>query len=192
MSQAPPDATAGGEWTPEFPGQRAPFAPGNEAAVVHGGHSERSVAPLAAQIAQELLENAETPEHLREPMFAPAVQAWARAEAVAELLFRHLSGLDLQAAMTDLTTADEEERTTKSKTTRRSTTRRTTAAHDQWHRASAHAASLRSKLGLDPASAARVGRDLAARRYLDGATPLSAALETMEKRRALTAGGDGG
>jgi hypothetical protein len=89
--------------------------------------------------------------------------------------------------MTDLTTADEEERTTKSKTTRRSTTKRTNAALDQWHRASAHAASLRSKLGLDPASAARVGRDLAVRRHLD-ATPLNAALAEIEKRRALTAG----
>lgn len=186
------DAAAGDDWTPKFDGQRRPFAPGNESAVVHGGWSERRVGPLAAQIARELLEDAETPDHLREPMFAPAVQAWARAEAVAELLFRHLGGLDLQAAMTETGSADEEERSTKSKTTRRSETKRTGAALDQWHRASAHAASLRSKLGLDPASAARVGRDLAARRYLDGATPLSAALETMEKRRALTAGGDGG
>ena len=182
--------TANEEWTPQFPGQRPPFAPGNESAVVHGAKSERSVAPLAVQIAEELLEDAGTPDHLREPMFAPAVQAWARAEAVAELLFRHLGARDLQAAMTDTTSADEEERSTKGKTTRHSETRRTNAALDQWHRASAHAAALRSKLGLDPASAARVGRDLAARRYLDGASPLTAALETMEKRRALTAGAD--
>lgn len=184
-----PDAAAG-DWAPEFPGQRAPFAPGNEAAVVHGGHSDRSVAPLAAQIARELLEDAGTPDHLREPMFAPAVQAWARAEAVAELLFRHLSGQDLQAAMTDTTAADEEERSTKGKTTRRSQTRRTTAALDQWHRASAHAAALRSKLGLDPASAARVGRDLALTRHLGAnATPLDEAIDEIRRRRELTAGG---
>ncbi len=187
-----PDATPPGRWEPEFSGQRVPFVSGNEAAIVHGARSERRVGPLADQIARELLEHEETPEHLREPMFAPSVSAWARAEAVAELLFRHLSDQDLQAVMTDLTSTEEEERHTKTKTTRRGQTRRTGAALDQWHRASAHAATLRSKLGLDPASAARVGRDLAARRYLDGATPLSAALETMEKRRALTSGGDGG
>lgn len=95
--------------------------------------------------------------------------------------------------MTDTTTAAEEERSTTGKTTRRSETRRTGAALDQWHRASAHAAALRSKLGLDPASAARVGRDLAVRRHLD-ATPLNAALAAIEegRRRALEAGdGDG-
>jgi hypothetical protein len=51
------------------------------------------------------------------------------------------------------------------------------------------AMNLRSKLGLDPASAARVGRDLAVARRLDaGATPLEDALAAIEERRALAAG----
>jgi hypothetical protein len=53
----------------------------------------------------------------------------------------------------------------------------------------AHAASLRSKLGLDPASAARVGRDLALTRRLNtDATPLAEALAKIQERRELTAG----
>jgi hypothetical protein len=63
---------------------------------------------------------------------------------------------------------------------------------DQLRRAESIASSLRSKLGLDPASAARVGRDLALARHLSaGATPLDDALAEIERRRALSAGGDG-
>ena len=52
---------------------------------------------------------------------------------------------------------------------------------------------LRAKLGLDPASAARVGRDLALARHMSaGATPLDEALAEIEQRRALTAGSGGG
>ena len=64
---------------------------------------------------------------------------------------------------------------------------------DTLRRYEVHAANLRSKLGLDPASAARVGRDLALTRHMSaGATPLDEALAAIERRRALAAGGDGG
>ena len=72
-------ADAADGWTPEFAGQRAPFTGGNEAAVTHGAHSGRRAGPLAEQIARELLEDPETPPHVREPVFAAAVTAWARA-----------------------------------------------------------------------------------------------------------------
>jgi len=181
-----PNAAAG-DWAPGFDGQRPPFPPGNETAVTHGATSERHVGPLAAQIAQELLEDADTPDHLREPMFAASVHAWARAEAVCRLLWAWLEGRDIMAGLTAAATTTEEETHSKGKTNRRSVTRSVPAVMDMLRRYEVHAANLRSRLGLDPASAARVGRDLAVARHIN-ATPLDAALEEMERRRALTAG----
>ena len=50
--------------------------------LVTAHRSERHVGPLAAQIAGDLLTDPDVPPHIREPMFAASVQAWARAEAV--------------------------------------------------------------------------------------------------------------
>lgn len=174
-------------WTPEFDGQRPPFQPGNEAALIHGARSERHVGPLAARIAAEMLDDPDTPEHIREPVFAASVAAWARAEAVCRLLWAWLEGRDVIDGLTAAAETTEDEERTRGSTHRKSSTRTVPSVLDMLRRYEAHAASLRSKLGLDPASAARVGRDLAARRYMD-ATPLSAALTAIEKRRALTAG----
>jgi hypothetical protein len=179
-----------GGWTPAFDGQRPPWPAGNEAALTHGARSERYVGPLAARIAQELLDDPDVPKHIREPMFAAAVQAWARAEAVCQQLWAWLEGRDIVAGLTAAATTTEDETRSKGQTNRKSVTRSVPAVLDQLRRFEAHAANLRSKLGLDPASAARVARDLAARRYMD-ATPLASALEQMEQRRALTAGSGG-
>jgi hypothetical protein len=174
-------------WTPEFDGQRAPFQPANEAATVHGARSERHVGPLADQIAAELLADPDTPPHLQEPLFAAAIQAWSRAEAVCRLLWAWIEGKDIIATLTDLATTTEDEETSKGKTRRRSVTRHMPSVLEMLRKYEAQAANLRGRLGLDPASAAKVGRDLAARRYMD-ATPLQAALAEIEERRALTAG----
>lgn len=192
-----PDATEGDGWTPEFPGQRPPFqpgnehafAPGNETAITHGATSERRVGPLAARLAQELLEDADTPDHLREPMFAASVHAWARAEAVCRLLWAWLEGRDIMAGLTAAATTTEEETHSKGKTNRKSVTRSVPAVMDMLRRYEVHAANLRSRLGLDPASAARVGRDLALTRHMN-ATPLDGALAAIQERRqrALEAG----
>jgi hypothetical protein len=181
--------SAAGEdgWTPEFDGQRPPFQPENQAATVHGGRSERHVGPLAARIAAELLADPDTPPHLNEPLFASAIQAWSRAEAVCRLLWAWIEGKDIIATLTDLATTTEDEETSKGKTHRRSVTRHMPSVLEMLRKYEAQSANLRGRLGLDPASAAKVGRDLAARRYMD-ATPLQAALAEIEKRRALTAG----
>lgn len=176
-----------GGWAPEFEGQRPPFESGNTRAVVHGARSERHVGPLAARIAQELLEDADTPGHLREPLFAASVQAWARAEAVCRLLWAWLEERDVMAALTAVATTSEDETASGGKTTRKSVTRTIGSVLDQLRRYESIASSLRSKLGLDPASAAKVGRDLALTRHLNAA-PLDAALAEIERRRALTAG----
>jgi hypothetical protein len=179
-------------WTPDFPGQRPPFTDGNEAAVTTGAWSERRVGPLADQIARELLGDPETPPHIREPMFAASVQAWSRAEACCQLIWRWLAERDIMTALTDLTTSTEDEETFKGGAHRKSTVRHVGSVLDSLRRWEAHASNLRSKLGLDPASAARVGRDLAARRYLDAsATPLAAALTAIEENRKAITGGDG-
>lgn len=186
MTAAP--GTAGP--APAFEGQRPPFEPGNDAALVHGARSERYVGPLAARIAQELLEDANSPDHLREPLFAASVQAWARAEAMVTLLWRSLDGQDIEAGLAAVSTTDETETTVKGTTTRKGTIRSLPSVIDQLRRWETTAAGLRSKLGLDPASAARVGRDLALTRHMNAA-PLAAALDEIERRRrgALTAGG---
>jgi hypothetical protein len=70
------------DWTPEFPGQRPPFEPGNEAAVTHGARSPKRIEELARRIDADLLQRApwvaEYPE---------ALTAYARAESVARLLY---------------------------------------------------------------------------------------------------------
>ncbi len=178
------------EWTPEFDGQRPPFQPGHTQSLVHGAYSERSVAGLAGQIAADLLASPDCPAHLHEPLFRSSVAAWSRAEAMVSLLWDYVSGQDVKAAITEVTTGIEtEEAERKGKVTRRSAAKRVTSALDQLRRYETHAANLRARLGLDPASAARIGRDLAARRYMDaGATPLDTAVAAIARQRAIEAG----
>jgi hypothetical protein len=183
----------GNGWQPAFRGQRPPFRPGHTASMVHGATSERLIGPLAERIAADLLADKDTPDHLREPVFAPAVMAWARAEAVCQQLREFLDGQSIEEALTELTTIEEDEERDKTRARRTSTAKRVTAALDMSRRWEAHAMNLRRSLGLDPASAARVGRDVATRRFMD-ATPLTAALEKIEaqRRAALEAGPAGG
>lgn len=178
-------------WTPEFDGQRPPFAEGNDQALIHGARSERHVGPLAERIARELLEDPDTPPHVREPVFAASVQAWARAEATTRLIWEWLAERDIMTGLTDLTTSTEDEERTRDTTHRKATVRHLGSALEMLRKYETLASNLRSRLGLDPSSAARLGRDLAARRYLDAsATPLGAALTAIEEnRRAITGNG---
>jgi hypothetical protein len=148
--------------------------PGNELATVHGAYSERGLAPRAAQIAQDLLTHAETPEWLRTSSYAAAVAAWARAEAVVSLLWEWLDQHDLGEALTDVTELDE--RRTKGST--RSTARRVESVLTQLHRHETRAAGLRSQLGLSPLSRARLGRDIGVK--FDAARMFAAMQENEE------------
>jgi len=170
-----------------------PFAAGNEAAVTHGANSERRVGPLAERIARELLEDPATPPHVREPVFAASVEAWAHTEAVVRLIRAWLAERDLMAGLAELTTTAEDEERGKVTTRRKSTTRHVGPVLEALRKYETLAANLRGRLGLDPASAARVARDLAlTRRMGAAATPLDAALAEIERRRALAEGGAGG
>lgn len=125
-------------WQPT-PARRYRWAtawPGNELAVKHGAWSPRRVEPLAAEI---LRATQETVTWWR-PADEASAWAWARTEARVQLITKWLidCGGDLD---------DEGE---------------VRGAARELDRLEARAESLRSTLGLDPLSRARLGRDVAA------------------------------
>lgn len=110
--------------------------PGNTIALKHGAWSPRKVEPLAAELVEQVALNA---SWLRD-YDRPAVWAWARTEARVQLLSEWLAdrGGDL----------DDE-----------GAVRPAAALLD---RLEARAESLRARLGFDPLSRARLGRDTVA------------------------------
>lgn len=141
-----------------------PFEPGNEVATRHGANSERHVGPLAEQIATALLTHPDTPPYVREPSYAAVVRAWSRAEAVVELLWNWLGEHDLDGALTDLTTTDEDAELSKGSMSKHTTSKHVESVLTQLHRHEVRAMNLRSRLGLDPLSRARLGKDVASQR----------------------------
>lgn len=139
----------GGEvegWVPEFPGQRPPFQPGNEAAVRHRAYSQRCVDPVAEELRLAILEDPNTPAHVRSPlnrfelaaMCRAMVQAELTAKAVGECIDR-CGGDVVKAARID----------------------GFMSAALFMHRAETRAANARSRLGLNSAAAARLGKHIA-------------------------------
>ncbi len=124
-------------------GSWPPFEPGNLAAAKHGALSPRLVEPRAAEMASALVALANDPGspvvYLSDVSYGPAVRAWARCEASLERLDAYLSDVGL---------LDEE-----------GTPRPATRLRD---RMETRSESLRARLGLDPLSRARLGRDVAA------------------------------
>ena len=119
------------------------------------------MAPLADGCAAGLLEDADTPDYLRAAAYMPAVQAWARAEAIAALLWDYLAERDIEAALTERIEGTEtEDRGEGGSVRRTSVSRRVMSVLDQLHKHESRALHLRSKLGLDPLSRARIMRDL--------------------------------
>ena len=134
-----------GEWVPAFEGQRRPFEPGHELSVQHGAYSPRKVEPLARELVDLVLADPDcSASHA--PRYRLALWAWARAEAQVQLLTEYLAkaGDEAGDGVGDL----ERERVR--------------SAYLLLHRAEARATTQRTRLGLDPLSAARLGRDRAA------------------------------
>ncbi|UXM93312.1 hypothetical protein [Paenarthrobacter sp. JL.01a] len=146
-------------WEPAFEGQRPPFTPGNEMAVKHGAKSPRKVDPIADALASELLLD-ETVAYLRAPRYAAAVQAWAQAEAKCALISNWVDGMPIEAAA-----ASKQGQTSPLELLRK------------WETT---AQNHRSRLGLDPMSAARLGKDVAQGRQADAATELTKMRAQME------------
>jgi hypothetical protein len=156
------------EWTPEFRGQRPPFAPGNELAVQHGAYSPRKVDPLAREILETVLTDPET-GYLQAPRYAAALWSWARDEAQEQLLTEYVATLaeDAGNGVGDL---DKN---------------RVRSAHLLLHRASTRAANGRKVLGLDPRSWAALKRD----KNVGAGTHMMGAAKIMEQLAALEARG---
>jgi hypothetical protein len=120
-----------------LPWQRPPFAPGNAAALRHGAYSPRRVDPLAAELVERLAGDV---DYLRsEPAFAAAVWGWARAEARVQLVSEYVDEHGLLDPKG-----------------------KPRAAADLLVRLERLASEARSRLGLDPLSRARLGRDVSA------------------------------
>lgn len=124
-------------WPPFGPDNRGvPAPPGNMRALQHGGYSPRKVDPLAADIIEQ------TRQHVTwwRPADEASVWAWARVEARVQLVTEWLTerGGDV---------ADDGA---------------VRPAADLLMRLEARAESMRSRLGLEPLSRARLGRDVAA------------------------------
>lgn len=130
------------QWTPTNDRQHRPFEPGNDVAVRHGAYSPRRVDPLAQTFVDLVLEDPAVVQ-LQAAHWRPALWAWARAEAQVQLLTEWLDTQSGDDGIGDLTSDAVR------------------AAYLLLHRAEARAISGRGRLGLDPLSAARLGRDKA-------------------------------
>lgn len=155
------DADETSPWVPAFPGQRPPFQPGHELSIQHGAYSPRKVDPLAAELVERLLQDP-TVGYLQTPAYRPALWAWARAEAQVQLLTEYLEQRG-KGGVGDL--GDE----------------RVKQAYLLLHRAEARADRSRARLGLDPLSRARLGKDVAQGRAADAAAELTRMREEFER-----------
>lgn len=157
------DPATGVEWSPEFEGQRPPFQPGNTLAVTHGAYSSKRTDPIARRYIDELAGDPGL-EYLTAPRFHAAVWAWASTMAKVELLQEWVDGMPIQQA------ADSD----KGKT----------SALELLRKWMATAQTQAARLGLDPLSAARLGKDIAGARQADAATMLTEARRRAENKRS--------
>lgn len=110
-----------------------------------GRTSKIAIADRADAILVAMLEDARCPDHLRSPAFAPSVMAWSRAEAVASLAWDHMQAVMEEAGAAGVFgLAPGVMR----------------AVSEVWKGHEQFAAQLRSKLGIDPVSYAKISRDL--------------------------------
>jgi hypothetical protein len=115
-----------------------PFEAGNEVSVRHGAHSSRRVDPIASDLLAAV--DGDSGVTWLRPVDRPALMAWARTEARIQLVSDWLAdrGGDIDDAG------------------------QVRPAVALLNRLEARAESLRGRLGFDPLSRARLGRDVAA------------------------------
>lgn len=154
------------QWVPAFEGQRPPFQPGNTLAVTHGAYSPARVDPIARQYVDEILTDPST-KYLAAPRFQSALWSWAQAQAKVQLLTEWVDGMSLQQA------ADS----ARGQTSPLELLRKWMATSQTWA----------ARLGLDPLSAARLGKDVAQGRQADAAAVLTD-LRAQHEAAELNAG----
>jgi hypothetical protein len=133
------------QWQPAFEGQRPPFQPGHELSTRHGAYSPRKVEPLARELVDAVL-NDPAAAHAHAPAYRFALWAWAHDEAQVQLLSEYIVKLGEKAGNGVGDLGQD----------------RVRAAYLLLHRAKARATTQRTRLGLDPLSRARLGKDVAA------------------------------
>lgn len=157
------------DWRPAFPGQRPPFQPGNQYRVGqgnqlanrHGAYSPTNVEPRAAELVAMV--EAQQAVSWLSPIDHPMLWDWARARATYERVQSYVEGIQEQATNG---VGDLEDK-------------RVLAAYSLLDRAQGRLANMTSRLGFDPLSRARLGRDVAAA-GVDMARLLSAAADEDE------------
>ncbi len=117
------------------PWQRPPFEKGHTLTMTHGAWSPRRVDPLATELVEQM---ADLDYLVSDPSYRPALWAWARVQLISEWLDEH-GPLDDDGTPRP--------------------------ALDALHRFERLAADARSRLGLDPLSRARLGRDVTAAKF---------------------------
>lgn len=131
-----------GSWVPVFEGQREPFARGNGLQVTHGAYSPSRVMERAELILERVLSDPEIPSQARSGKFRLTAVAFARAEAMSELLLEHLATLPPEEW-----TVPPRAGAVKSPL-------------DVWKTVDAHATRLRNDLGVSPVAYARIAASL--------------------------------
>lgn len=139
-------------WTPDFEGQRPPFQPGNTLAVTHGAFSPARTDPIAHQYLDEIRDDP-TLAYLAQPRFQAGLWLWASAMAKVQLLSAWVDGQNIEQA------ADSD--------------RGKTSALELLRKWMTTAGTYAARLGLDPLSAARLGKDIAGARQSDAAGELT-------------------
>jgi hypothetical protein len=120
------------------------------------------VDPLAGELVATVLADDDV-SYLRAPSYALSLWAWARAEVQCQLLVEHVDQLGgLVEGLVETGVEESDETRDGGNLHRVSTSRRMGSALTALDRAERHAAMCRSRLGLDPLSRARLGRDVAA------------------------------
>lgn len=180
LARAGIQQSAGNDQRPTRASTRPPFEPGNEVSLRHGVYSPRTVAPLATEMVERVLSDDDV-AFLRAAAYRPSLWAWARAEATVQLLVEHIEQIGgLGEALSERGAEESEETHAGGHSRRVSSSVRTASALAALDRAERHAATCRSRLGLDPLSRARLGKDVASAR-VDMATWLSAERERIEQ-----------
>lgn len=140
------------DWQPEFEGQRPPFTPGNDLAVKHGAFSDRRVDPVANRYRDEVLSDPTT-TYLTAPRFANQLWQWCVASARVELL----------TIWVDSMPVDQQTYSGKGQVSPLELLRKWMSTLQ----------TLSARLGLDPLSSARLGKDIATSRQASAATMLT-------------------
>lgn len=124
-----------------WPAHTSESLQGNEYGLVHGASSQKYYGPVAHLIAEDLLTDAGCPDYLKRTVMVHSIRGWAEAEAKCVLARTYLESLDME----DQFTARKQGQA---------------APIEIWSKLEKHAANMRSRLGLDPVSASRIGKSL--------------------------------